>query len=394
MLETQDWWTVPGAPVEGGSQHIHLSTCFPLDQTLSGTVPFDLHVQLHLNPGRLSQVDLQVFGTGVDVTQVAANPNFTCPTAQCDLWYHIDYDTTRVPVDGYLEFRFHAKVIAPDGSIGHTATGWQATIANGGGRMVKNYRTPPWIEARGWYTGVEYENARLTSTLPNGSVSGVWTFGCKLDRGSGGTPATHVLVTLDPKFHADPVDRGRPVFEQNGPFTGTLSIDTTTLTNGVHKLFMRTDSSIATGVGSGVQVVLFRVDNGVAAGALNSVSDFVQQSAPLWPSVMLLAILALNLPWRGAVRPRAASVRNRAIRRPMSRVVRSRLRRMPVPARRERSGSQADAAPVVEGLPVVTNKEATWSAYRRAMADPAWHDDAEAGARAWLDSMDRQERWG
>jgi len=106
MLESQDWWTVPTAPIEGGSQHIHLSTCFPVDATLSGVVSFDLHVQLHLNPGVLTKVDMSVFGDNLDVNQVVALPNYTCPTAQCDLWYHVDYDTTKVPVDGYLEFRF------------------------------------------------------------------------------------------------------------------------------------------------------------------------------------------------------------------------------------------------------------------------------------------------
>jgi hypothetical protein len=299
-LETQNWWTVPGNAVEGQSQHIHLGTCFPIDQTLRGVVPFDLHVQLHDNPGMLVQVDLQVFGNSVNVTQIAAQPNYTCPTSQCDLWYHLDYDTRLVPADGYLEFRFHAKVQSPDGSIGYTSTGWQATLANGG-RPVQSYRVPPWIEARGWYTGVEYENARLTSALPTGPVSGLWTFGVKLAPGSGGRPANHVMVSLDPRFHAVPVDRGRVIFEQSGPYTGNITIDTRTLSDGAHRLFMRTDSAIATGIGSGVLVINFKVANGSGGvGAL--VGNVVQTSLPILPSLAVIVLLAMIMPRRSARR--------------------------------------------------------------------------------------------
>ena len=189
MLETQDWWTQPGAAIDGESEHIHLSTCFP------GRTDGERHRAIrppratHMNPGVLTKVAAYVFGNGISVEQVAALPNYTCPTTQCDLWYHLDYDTTRVPSDGYLGFRFHA-VTAPDGSLGYTSTGWQVTLASGGGRPTQNYRTPPFTEARGWYTGTDYENARLTSTLPRQPVSGLWTCNVKLAPGSGGAKTT------------------------------------------------------------------------------------------------------------------------------------------------------------------------------------------------------------
>ena len=307
LLESQDWWTVPGAPIEGGSQHIHLSTCFPIDQTLSGVVPFDLHVQLHLNPGVLTKVDMSVFGDNVDVNQVVALPNYTCPTSQCDLWYHVDYDTTRVPVDGYLEFRFHARVTAPDTSIGYTSTGWQATLANGGGRPVQNYRTPPFIEGRGWYTGTEYENARVVTNLPTGPVSGVWTCNIKLAKGSGGTTPTRVFVSVDPHFHANPVDHGRVILDQATPYLGGISIDTRNLSDGVHRLFLRTDSSIATGTGSGALVVQFTVNNGgILAAAIKAGNDLLDPAGPALPTIVLLFVFAINLPWSAIRRPTRA----------------------------------------------------------------------------------------
>ena len=312
-LETQDWWTKSGNAVEGMSQHIHLATCFPLDQPLRGTVPFDIHVQLHMNPGMLTLVDLQVFGNNVSVSQAAAKPNLTCPTAQCDLWYHLDYDTTKVPADGSLEFRFHAKVTSPDGTVGYTSSGWQAILANGG-RPLQAYRKPPWIEARGWYTGTEYENSRFTSPLPSGPVRGSWTFGVSLAAGSGGTPVNHVLVSLDPHFHFDPVDRGNVIFEKAGPYVGSLTIDTTTLSNGVHRLFMRTDSPVAAGTGSGVLAFNFTVDNpGISLlGPLNLANDVVQTSLPVLPSLIVLVLLAMIMPRRSARRRAGALATNQA----------------------------------------------------------------------------------
>ena len=371
MLETQDWWTNPSAAVEGSSQHIHLATCFPADQVLSGIVPFDLHVQLHMNPGVLTKVDMSVFGDSIDVNQAVATPNYTCPTSQCDLWYHVDYDTTRVPADGYLEFRFHARVIAPDGSLGYTSTGWQATLANGGLRPVRNYRTPPFVEARGWYTGTEYENARFTSNLPAGAVSGLWTFTCKLVKGSGGTPVNHVLVTVDPKFHADPVDRGQVVFEQNATHTGPITIDTRNLSDGMHRLVMRTDSTVASGTGSGVLVVPFRVDNGgIVAAAVRFSGEALDPRGPWLPLLALLFVVVINLPWR-----------------PVRRVGRAVATQHPSPFPPEipTASTQYGSS---------SSKDATWTLLRRALGDRDAHDSASAATREWLESVDRRERWG
>jgi hypothetical protein len=191
----------------------------------------------------------------------------------------------------------------PHGSIGYTSTGWSATLANGGGRPIRNYRTPPYVEARGWYTGAEYENARITTTLPSGYVSGVWTCNVNLAKGSGGTTPTRVLVSLDPRFHADPVDRGQVIFEQNGHDKGSITIDTRSLPDGVHRLFLRTDSTIASGTGSGALVVLFRVDNGgMAAAAPRFGGAVLDPTGPIMPWLMLLFALVINLPWRGTLR--------------------------------------------------------------------------------------------
>ena len=202
---------------------------------------------------------------------------------------------------------------SPDGTVGYTSSGWQAILANGG-RPLQAYRKPPWIEARGWYTGTEYENARFTSPMPSGPLQGNWTFNVSLAPGSGGTPVNHVLVSLDPHFHFDPVDRGNVIFEKAGPYVGPITIDTTKLSNGVHRLFMRTDSPVAAGTGSGVLAFNFTVNNpGIGLLApLSLAADAIKTSLPVLPSLIILVVVALIMP-RRSTRRRVVAQATRSI---------------------------------------------------------------------------------
>ena len=62
---------------------------------------------------------------------------------------------------------------------------------------------------------------------------------------------TNSFVSLDPAFHKLPVPNIGTVLVQNSTapsgWTGQLLIDTTKLTNGVHKLFIRTDAFVSKG---------------------------------------------------------------------------------------------------------------------------------------------------
>ena len=63
---------------------------------------------------------------------------------------------------------------------------------------------------------------------------------------------TNSFVSLDPAFHKLPVPNIGTVLVQNSTapsgWTGQLLIDTTKLTNGVHKLFIRTDVLVRLGI--------------------------------------------------------------------------------------------------------------------------------------------------
>ncbi len=45
-----------GAQAGTSYGHVHMGTCFPLNQTVSGVVPFDIELVLHENPGALFHI--------------------------------------------------------------------------------------------------------------------------------------------------------------------------------------------------------------------------------------------------------------------------------------------------------------------------------------------------
>ena len=259
FVETQDWWLrTPGA---NGTDfgHVHLGTCFPHGQTVSGTVEFDIKVMLHNNPGTLTHVTgLLVTGGGeFDVFDVGVN--LRCPGQTCEKWVHATANTAVADVDGRAEWRLRPRVEEPDGKQMAPSTGWQTYLANGGGRPESNYRDSDAITSRGWYEDAGYANATL-SPVPYKPVSGVWTPSVTLDRGDEGGPVTFHTVRIDANFHMG--IGGIVVREGAGPFRGELRIDTRTLPNGVHRLFLRADSDQPSGsTHSGVLTILFTVAN-------------------------------------------------------------------------------------------------------------------------------------
>jgi len=82
---------------------------------------------------------------------------------------------------------------------------------------------------------------------------------------------------------------------------------------------------------------------------------------------VILFALAMNLPWRATIRRtrRSAGV-----------------------------ASAVERSTPIEQTAHTTSKDATWTALQRAMADPVSHDVAERAARSWVESIDRNERWG
>lgn len=84
--------------------------------------------------------------------------------------------------------------------------------------------------------------------------------------GSGGARVTSHRAHIDPDFHTG--STGWVVKRGRGSFEGRLSIDTTQLANGLHKLVLVANARkiswrdrVANGTSSGVQVIPFVVVN-------------------------------------------------------------------------------------------------------------------------------------
>ena len=255
FIETQDWWVSTLGDQNGASGHVHVGTCFPYLQQIRGVVRFDLRVVMHENPGHLRRVDVAIYaadGTGVVVPvefdrDCAGTCVFTAPV-------HVDTSTV---FDGWQEFRFKARVDQPDGTEMLTSSGWKTYLDNG--NAVGGFDGGFGVTARGWYTGVGYQNAYIDA-LPAGPISGVWTFTLKLAPGADGTPTTSHLVAVDPDFHHG--SAGLVIKQDAGECRCTVSIDTTQLVNGFHRLFLRSDSALASGIThSGVLAFAFEVRN-------------------------------------------------------------------------------------------------------------------------------------
>lgn len=258
FLESQAWWQRTSGKTGTEHGHVHIGTCFPHAQTVKGIVGFDVRVIMHDNPGRLTHINIGVAGEWGSIRSVALTPDFKCgATNTCTKWYRVYVDTRKVPRDGRQEFRFRAQVKEPDGKEMVASTGWLARVANG--KPIQHYRDSWSAEARGWYTGVGYANAKIES-LPMTARSGMWYPAVRMTAGSGGIPVTSYRIVLDPDFHAG--NNGITLRSGSGSFRGTIAIDTRKLRNGKHRLVLIASANASVGsTNKGIQVVPFTVSN-------------------------------------------------------------------------------------------------------------------------------------
>jgi hypothetical protein len=264
FLDSQAWWM--RTPGQNGTDfgHVHVGTCFPAGQTISGAVHFDVKLVIHDNPGTLTKLRIQIFNSGAPDPVLTVPLGYGCPVpGTCTFWVPVDVNTA-LASDGCQEFRFQAWVHEPDGNDLIATDGWRAVLANG--RSTSSYCTSDgrgvnYAEGRGWYTNFGYEIGRLDDPFPWAPVSGVWSPKVKTAAGSGGISPTHHLVTIDPDFHSG--NNGIVLIDGQGSFGATrLAIDTTKLTNGLHRLVLRTDAATSKGSTlSGIMAIPFTVQN-------------------------------------------------------------------------------------------------------------------------------------
>lgn len=266
FLESQAWWTKGAADPEtsGEAHHVHLGLCFPQGRVArfrSGKIRWDFRIIFHNMRGyRATQLRGAWLERGL---------GRTCRREHCQ-WYVTAYGSTRYPgfprTDGRKELRPKVRIKTPDGFEMFQSAGWQLILRRG--RRIVNDRRTNLASARGWYTAFGYANVGMRNyKAPGPRVSGIWwTPKVRATPGSGGLPITSYLFTVDADFHMQPADRGAVLRQGSGEFEGRLRVDTTQLSNGLHKLVMiaharRIDGVAPDGTNSGIEVLPFWVRN-------------------------------------------------------------------------------------------------------------------------------------
>jgi hypothetical protein len=263
FVDAQGWWVQ--TPGQNGTDfgHVHVGSCIPEREVVRGFVPLDIRVVLHDNPGTLRYVAVVVKGPGYEETVAKPTvPNFTCPNGTCTAWLHHDLDTSKFQYSGRQEIRFRTIVDTPDGNAMHGGMNFQVIVDNG--KPFDVYEREPHLRGKGWYTTSGYcESTLISVPVPDAPVSGVWSPTLAMTEHSTSTvndPVTGHSVRVDADFHAG--DEGTVLLEGDGNFTGDLAVDTTKLSNGTHRLTLKTDCENKAGsTNSGVLVIPFVVQN-------------------------------------------------------------------------------------------------------------------------------------
>ena len=109
----------------------------------------------------------------------------------------------------------------------------------------------------GWYEGVSYMNVFTRSGGFDHPWKGTECFRANFEHGTG-------FASIDPRFHATPPDEGQVLYSGPGArLWRQICVDTTTLGEGWHRMFLMTEAegTDPAGTGAGVFTLPFFVDN-------------------------------------------------------------------------------------------------------------------------------------
>jgi hypothetical protein len=301
-------------PGTGKQGHIHVEACAPIWQTVSGTLTLDLTVRFHNMPGVLKTVRVRMYGDETaNVVRGGADGNRLenrCLAADCEYKFHMEMDLNKLQYSGWHMLIPEVTVRNEPGSDGanHAQLAipyWPMNVANGkpappvgsvaeamakradgdvtSGVGIAGDSLYPSTLAEGSYARTSISKTQVPwnlATLDLKPLSGVWTPRVWFEKEKG-------FAYVDPTLHAVPVNKGTVVYEGPGynpiPLPGQpssergnrlLNIDTTRLTDGIHRLLLgscnedipigKPGTPIETAdrwTNCGTQVIRFLVDN-------------------------------------------------------------------------------------------------------------------------------------
>lgn len=250
FVEAQDWWGDPDEPWP--YRHIHVGCAFPDRELIVGnTFQTDVRVIYHdQSEGKMTR--LRVSRESTNVWSLPSSQFYPVSDGAAH-WFPVSIDLSGWE-PGLWEFRIAAYIQARADLQLYNSTGWLAWVKQRSGHMSRpaDYGTA----GRGWATPTQYVNARRKGAFDWEPVPALYRPNVSLVRLSGSEVTSHA-VYVDPAIHD--ASKGIVVKEGAGGYTGAVTIDTTSLANGVHKLFLQAMSRVAAGVTSGVQVIPFVV---------------------------------------------------------------------------------------------------------------------------------------
>jgi hypothetical protein len=256
FLETQDHWSpIPGLKTLG---HVHVGMCFPLGQTVSGNVTFDVRVVAFHNKGTWVRLKGQ---DDASDNFYLEQPNVKLPgTPEFVAWRRITVDTTKM-ADGIRHFRWYADVLQENGNTQTARANWPLEVQNGSA----DKDAPNTVRYMNWYKVAKPSRdwgyiGPVVASIPLAPVGNSLTLDVKCEvNGTSESPAVDKsIVNLDPDFHHGM--EGIVVYS-GPPLDGQLTVNTSGLAEGPHKLSIRCIQDDGGETHEGIGVVPFVVDH-------------------------------------------------------------------------------------------------------------------------------------
>lgn len=281
QLENQSWWDPQPGPAShpgtGKQGHIHVGMCFPLYQHLSGPIlHLDVTVKLHNMPAIPSKIRVALYD---DVTWNSGIVVPPCATNDCTYTYPLDVPIALARYSGWREIAVYLNVTNANAEVQRNWERWLVYLDNGkpsppagqAGSVLGNPGGDSWYSNVPGGTTGQYSQAQILrgdvpwdeATGQLTPLSGVWKPTAKYEAQSN-------FAYIDPALHAVPPSKGTVVYEaataNTGYHTQQLSIDTTALSNGVHRLVIGSGNQGTNGTNTGVLSVPFLVNNPTGCG--------------------------------------------------------------------------------------------------------------------------------